>query len=106
VALLAIESAKKQQIEQKTVNLNVKVELLNQMLDDEKMMIRRKIQVLGNMLDPSLLFNQRNNLTRRERRHEPAKMRASFLTPPDSSSTTPRAQTIEEAFGIHFFPEH
>jgi len=29
-------------------------------------------------------------------------MRASFLTPPDSS-TTPRAQTIEEAFGIPFF---
>jgi hypothetical protein len=43
-----------------------------------------------------------SNLARRERRHELSEMRASFLTPPDSS-TTPRAQTIEEAFGIPFF---
>jgi hypothetical protein len=43
-----------------------------------------------------------SNLARRERRHELAEMRASFLTPPDSSAT-PRAQTIEEAFGIPFF---
>jgi hypothetical protein len=45
---------------------------------------------------------ERSNLARRERRTELAEMRASFLTPPDSS-TTPRAQTIEEAFGIPFF---
>jgi len=46
--------------------------------------------------------NDISNLARRERRHKLAEMRASFLTPPDSS-TTPRAQTIEEAFGIPFF---
>jgi hypothetical protein len=45
---------------------------------------------------------ERSNLERRERRTELAEMRASFLTPPDSS-TMPRAQTIEEAFGIPFF---
>ncbi len=45
---------------------------------------------------------ERSNTARRERRHELSEMRASFLTPPDSS-TTPRAQTIEEAFGIPFF---
>jgi hypothetical protein len=47
---------------------------------------------------------ERSNTSRRERRHELSEMRASFLqvTPPDSS-TTPRAQTIEEAFGIPFF---
>jgi hypothetical protein len=45
---------------------------------------------------------ERSNLAKRERRTELAEMRASFLTPPDSS-TTPSAQTIEEAFGIPFF---
>jgi len=46
--------------------------------------------------------NERNNLARKERRHELAEMRASFLTPPDSN-TAARSQTIEEAFGILFF---
>jgi hypothetical protein len=45
---------------------------------------------------------ERSNLARREHRHELAEMSESFLTPPDSSAT-PRAQTIEEAFGIPFF---
>jgi len=46
--------------------------------------------------------NDQSNLTRREHRHELAEMRASFLTPPDSTAP-PRDQTIEEAFGIPFF---
>jgi len=45
---------------------------------------------------------ERNNLARTERQRELAEMRGSFLTPPDSNAT-PRAQTIEEAFGIPFF---
>jgi len=46
--------------------------------------------------------NERTNLARRERQRELAEMRESFLTPPDSNAT-PRAQSIEEAFGIPFF---
>ena len=116
-----------QRIENRAHDADRKTRTRADMTEEQKIAIRaqdegRKRHVRANMTEEEKVADQRinttarhlarsntpsesterSNLARRERRTELAEMRASFLTPPDSS-TTPRAQTIEEAFGIPFF---